>query len=84
MLLFIASLAMNVGKTSEPVKGLRGYFVIRLTEKTPFDSSAFQAQSTVLKNNLIQEKKSSALNTWLFEIKENAEIVDNRYMFYGY
>ena len=41
-----ASLAMNVGKTSEPVKGLRGYFVIRLTEKTPFDSSAFQAQST--------------------------------------
>jgi peptidyl-prolyl cis-trans isomerase D len=79
-----ASLAMNVGKTSEPVKGLRGYFVIRLTEKTPFDSSAFQAQSTVLKNNLIQEKKSSALNTWLFEIKENAEIVDNRYMFYGY
>jgi peptidyl-prolyl cis-trans isomerase D len=79
-----ASLAMSVGKTSEPVKGLRGYFVIRLTEKTPFDSSAFQAQSTVLKNNLIQEKKSSALNTWLFEIKENAEIVDNRYMFYGY
>jgi peptidyl-prolyl cis-trans isomerase D len=79
-----ASLAMNVGKTSEPVKGLRGYFVIRLTEKTPFDSSAFQAQSTVLKNNLIQEKKSSALNTWLFEIKENAEIVDNRYMFFGY
>jgi parvulin-like peptidyl-prolyl isomerase len=78
------SLAMNVGKTSEPVKGLRGYFVIRLTEKTPFDSTAFQAQSTVLKNNLIQEKKSSALNTWLFEIKENAEIVDNRYMFYGY
>jgi parvulin-like peptidyl-prolyl isomerase len=79
-----ASLAMNVGKTSEPVKGLRGYFVIRLTEKTPFDSTAFQAQSTVLKNNLIQEKKSSALNTWLFEIKENAEIVDNRFMFYGY
>ncbi len=79
-----ASLAMNVGKTSEPVKGLRGYFVIRLTEKTPFDSSAFNAQSTVLKNSLIQEKKSSALNTWLFEIKENAEIVDNRYMFYGY
>jgi len=78
------SLSMKAGETSEPVRGLRGYFIIHLTEKTPFDSTVYQAQSGILRNGLIQEKKSAALNTWIFEIKDKADIVDNRHMFYGY
>ncbi len=39
------ALNMKVGEMSEPVKGLRGYFIIKLMEKTPFDSTAFQAQT---------------------------------------
>jgi hypothetical protein len=78
------ALSMKVGETSEPVRGLRGYFIIHLMEKTPFDSTAFQAQLTTLRNSLYQEKKSAALNTWIAEIKEKADVVDKRYMFYGY
>jgi hypothetical protein len=55
-----------------------------LTDKTPFDSTAYQAQAGILRNSLIQEKKSASLNAWLTGIKEQAEIVDNRYLFYGY
>ncbi len=78
------ALKMKVGETSEPVKGLRGYYIIHLIEKTPFDSTAFQAQISTLRNSLYQEKKSTALATWIAEIKEKANIEDNRYMFYGY
>jgi peptidyl-prolyl cis-trans isomerase D len=78
------ALNMKVGETSEPVKGLRGYFIIKLTEKTPFDSTAFQAQIATLRNSLYQEKKSTALSTWIAEIKDKADIEDKRYMFYGY
>ncbi|MDH3268241.1 MAG: peptidylprolyl isomerase [Ignavibacteria bacterium] len=78
------ALSMKVGETSEPVKGLRGYYTIHILEKTPFDSTAFQAQIATLRNNLYQEKKSAALATWIAEIKEKANIEDKRYMFYGY
>lgn len=78
------ALEMKAGEISGPVKGLRGYFIIQLLDKTPFDSTTYQAQNSTLRNSLIQEKKSMALNTWLSEIKEKADIVDKRYIFYGY
>ena len=78
------ALQMNVDQTSEPVKGQKGYYVIHLNEKTPFDSTAFKNQLSTLRNNVFQEKKNSALNNWVAQIKEQADIVDNRYMFYGY
>ena len=78
------ALSMKVGDTSEPVKGLRGYYIIHLLEKTPFDSTAFQGQIATLRSSLYQEKKSAALSTWITEIKDKADIEDKRYMFYGY
>ena len=78
------ALSLNKGETSEPFRALRGYYVIQLTEKTEFDSSAYKTQSSVLRNNLIQEKKNASLNTWLTMIKDKADIEDNRYLFYGY
>lgn len=78
------ALNMTKGETSEPVKGLRGYYVIHLNEKTPFDSTAFQTQLANLRNSLYQEKKNAALNIWIATIKDKADIVDNRYKYYGY
>jgi hypothetical protein len=78
------ALSMKAGETSEPIKGLRGYVVFHLNEKTPFDSTAFQNQSATLRTTLFQEKKSVSLNSWLTEIKEKANITDNRHLFFGY
>lgn len=78
------ALSMKAGETSEPIKGLRGYVVLHLNEKTPFDSTAFQNQSATLRTTLFQEKKSVSLNSWLTEIKEKANITDNRHLFFGY
>lgn len=78
-----AALNMNVGETSEPVRGVRGYYIIHLTEKTPFDSTAFQNQIATIRSKIFQEKKATALSAWITEIKDKADIVDNRYRFYG-
>jgi peptidyl-prolyl cis-trans isomerase D len=78
------ALTLKVGEASSPVRGLRGYYVIQLTEKTPFDSTSFEAQRSVIRNNLLQEKKNASLNEWLRLIKDKADLVDNRYMFYSY
>jgi len=78
------ALNMNVGETSDPVKGVRGYYVIHLNDKTPFDSTAFEAQLATIRNTLYQEKKNTALSEWIAEIKEKADIKDNRYKFFGY
>ena len=84
---FFINKCMNMKQgetTSEPVKGLRGYFLIKLLEKTSFDSTAFNNQSANLRNSILQEKKSAYLNTWLDHLKESADIVDNRHVFFGY
>lgn len=79
-----SALSMKAGETSQPIKGLRGYVIFHLNEKTPFDSTAFKNQSATLRSSIFQEKKSVALTSWLTKIKENADIVDNRYLFFGY
>jgi parvulin-like peptidyl-prolyl isomerase len=77
------ALNADLNKVSEPIKGLRGYYLIKVTKRTQFDSTAYAAQSTALRNTLLQEKRSRFLNQWVSEIKESADIVDNRHLFFG-
>ena len=73
----------DLNKVTEPVKGLRGYYLIKVTKRTPFDQKLYSTQSSTLRSTMIQEKRSRFLNQWVTEIKESSEIVDNRYLFYG-
>ncbi len=76
--------SLEVGKTTEPFKGMRGYYIMKLTKKTPFDKDAYSAQASTIKMQLLNEKKSRFINEWLEQMKKDADIVDNRYMFFGY
>jgi parvulin-like peptidyl-prolyl isomerase len=70
--------SMNPGQVSGPVKGQRGYFLIKLLSKTQFDNTAYQAQRNQLRDAILQEKKSMYFNQWLAKLKKDAKIVDNR------
>lgn len=76
--------AMNaeLNKVSDPIKGTRGCFLIKLTERTPFDSTSFSAQKYTLRENLLRQKKSRLYSEWIVSVKEEAEIEDNRYNFW--
>jgi len=73
---------MEMNKVSDPVKGNKGYFLMKVIERTKFDSSAFSLQRTTIRDQLLNEKKSAYFNLWLSKAKEQAEIVDNRHLFF--
>ncbi len=77
------ALKSEVNKVSDPVKGYRGYYLIKVTQRTPFDSSAFEIQRNSLMDNLIRQKQSSLLSEWISQLKKKANIVDNRKQFFG-
>lgn len=74
---------LQENKISGPVAGNRGYYLIKLVEKQPFDESTFALQKESLKQNLLQTKQRTAYNNWYENLKEQAEIKDFRYKFYN-
>lgn len=73
----------QLNKVVGPVKGQRGYYLMRVLSRVNFDQNNYTTQRTALRDNILQEKKSSYLNQWLESIKKNADVEDNRYLFYG-
>ena len=77
------ALNSELNKVSEPIKGLRGYYLIKVTKRTPFDQTLYSTQSSTLRSTMLQEKRSRFLNQWVTEIKASADITDNRHLFFG-
>ena len=73
--------ALNPGEVSDLVGTDRGYYYIKLLEKTKFDSAAFNAQKDQIRAQLLTEKRNQVFNSWYESLKAKADIVDNRKMF---
>ncbi|MBI5216045.1 MAG: peptidylprolyl isomerase [Ignavibacteriae bacterium] len=73
---------MNVGELSGVVEGQRGYYIVKLLSKSNFDSTAYNAQKNNLRTQLMSERRNKAFSDWSTKLKKNAEIVDNRDMWY--
>jgi len=70
------------GDISEPVKLSRGYSVIKLLEKTPVDTTDFNAKKNEIGQQLLMQKRNEAYQAWLTELKDKAKIRDYRYLYY--
>ncbi len=77
------SLELPVNKISIPVKGDRGYYLIKVLSRTPFDPSAYSVQRNSIRDNILQQKKNTFFSEWLAKLKKDADIVDNRSQFFG-
>jgi peptidyl-prolyl cis-trans isomerase D len=71
-----------VGKVSEPVEGNRGYYLIKVLNRTSFDTASFNMQKSILAAQILQERKQRIVGEWLEKIKEKADIEDNRDLFF--
>ncbi len=76
------ALTAPLNKLSEPIKGNRASYLVKVVQRTPFDSNAYSIQRGSIYNNLLRSKQRDFLNSWLKAIKKEAKIVDNRYKFY--
>lgn len=77
-----AAFALDEQEISQPVKGARGYYIIRMKGKSPFDEEGFQAQREQLRNQLLDSKRRTVYTNWINSLKDNANIKDYRYIFY--
>ncbi len=69
---------LKAGAYSKPVKGNKGYYIIKLIESTDFNSTDFDGKKEAMKNELLSQKMQTAFNQWYTALKEDAEIIDNR------
>lgn len=70
--------ALSAGQISQPIQGTRGVYIVRLTKKTPFDTTAYKSQRDKMRTQMITEKRSRLLTEWSEQLKKSADIVDNR------
>ncbi len=69
-------------KILSPVEGKRGYYIVKILNRTAFDTSAYSAIKNMISMQLINEKKQRVLTQWLEKLKETADIEDNRDTFF--
>jgi len=72
----------DLNKWSQPVKGNIGVYLINVKNRTKFDKSAFELQKSALRNEILQQKKTRYMNQWVQQVKKEADIVDNRNVFF--
>jgi len=71
-----------IGKVTAPVEGKRGYYLMKVMTRTPFDSAGFSMTKNMLATQVVTEKRQRVLAQWLAKLKETSEIEDNRDLFY--
>ena len=69
---------LEPGEISEPVEGVRGYYIIKLLEKTAFDPEDYKTKAELIRQDLERRKQQQAFTQWFENIKKKAEIKDYR------
>ncbi len=77
-----AVFGLPVGAVSDPVQGTRGYFLVSVKSRNEFDEQAYADQRETIKESLLQSKRQQFFSQWLTALRNDAEIVDNRYMYF--
>jgi parvulin-like peptidyl-prolyl isomerase len=73
-----AAFSLEPNQISNPVEGTRGYFLIKLLDKTKIDEADFEQQKMMIYNQLLFQKKQRAFMEWYNELKKKADIKDYR------
>jgi len=61
-----------------PIKTSRGYGLVKILEISTFDSTNWNSQKNIIKTDLNRIKETTNYQNWMSNLKENAEIIDNR------
>ncbi|MFV1883850.1 MAG: SurA N-terminal domain-containing protein [Balneola sp.] len=74
-----AVFSMTEGQTSGVLEGLNGAYVVEVTSLTKPDASTLdQTTANQIRSQLEQQVNQKYMSIWLQELKEEAEITDNR------
>ncbi len=77
-----AAFGVKQGEVSKPVEGSRNIYLLEVIRRTEFDEEKYAEQHEDIKEEILQSKRQQFFTQWLEGLREEATIVDNRYMFY--
>lgn len=77
-----AAFGLEIGELSKPFEGSRHIYLIEPVQRTEFDEERFADQYENIKQELLGTKRQEFFRQWLEGLRNEATIVDNRYMFY--
>ena len=71
-----------IGKILGPIETSQGYAILQVHSKSDFDSTAFAAQKDQIQKNLFSKKQNQYFQAWISNLKDEAEIIDNRNFYF--
>ena len=77
-----AAFLLQKGEASKMLESPRGFFYIRVLDRTGFDDKKYADQHDSIKKQLLNQKKRQLFTQWYNQLKEKADIEDNRNLFY--
>ena len=81
---FVVGALLNAkrGNLIGPVDTNRGWALIKVLDIEPFDSTEYAVQEDQLRTNLFNREQNQVFQSWLDDLKSEAEIIDNRKYYY--
>jgi peptidyl-prolyl cis-trans isomerase D len=76
--LYNTVLSMKQGEISAPIKGVKGYYIVKMNTITPFNEQDYLAKQMDIRKQMLQTKQQSIIQDWLTSLQANSEIEDNR------
>ncbi|MDQ3021916.1 MAG: peptidylprolyl isomerase [Bacteroidota bacterium] len=73
-----AVMKMKPGEISKPIKGVKGYYIVKLNTIVEFDEQDYILKAPEIKKTLLMAKRQAIVSEWLSKMQSEAEIVDNR------
>jgi parvulin-like peptidyl-prolyl isomerase len=77
-----AIFALEAGKISPVLESNRGYYIIKVTRRDEINQEAYQAQRDIIRSRLLNQKTNQVFTEWYDQLKEDADIEDNRHLFF--
>ncbi|MBA3584578.1 MAG: peptidyl-prolyl cis-trans isomerase [Gemmatimonadetes bacterium] len=78
-----AAFGLAQGQIAGPIEGPRGLYFIRLVEKKPYDPQGFERDKAALMEDLRLAEMRGTFEAWFDQLREDAEIKDNRAQLLG-
>ncbi|MCX6164796.1 MAG: peptidylprolyl isomerase, partial [Ignavibacteriae bacterium] len=69
---------LKAGEVSVPIKGDRGYFIVKINWITPYNEADYLAKQQDIRKQLMMSKQQSAVQEWMQNLQSSADIEDNR------
>jgi hypothetical protein len=73
-----ALLVADVGQILPPVETTRAFVILKLEYRNDVDEVDWEVKKDVLRKSLLSQRENEALGAWVTELREKADIVDNR------